>query len=85
MWVAKIFYEKCWGVAGGYCVVVWDKNMSDSDDVKAWRKTTHLTQRSAADAIGVSIRTLQSWEQGRRVPLWGWKLMAYVETHGVLG
>lgn len=32
------------------------------------RKRTGLSQSRFADLIGVSVRTLQDWEQGRRAP-----------------
>ena len=56
----------------------------DAGDVKAWRVKCKLTQATGSAAIGVSIRTLQAWEQGRPVPAWAWKLMAYVELYGRL-
>jgi putative transcriptional regulator len=37
-------------------------------DVKALRERTNLTQSEFSEMIGVSIRTLQNWEQGRREP-----------------
>jgi putative transcriptional regulator len=37
-------------------------------DVKALRERTGLTQAEFSTMIGVSIRTLQNWEQGRREP-----------------
>ena len=37
-------------------------------DVKAIRETTGLTQKLFANLIGVSLRTLQNWEQKRRTP-----------------
>jgi putative transcriptional regulator len=32
------------------------------------REKTGLSQRRFAELVGVSVRTLQDWEQGRRVP-----------------
>lgn len=32
------------------------------------RTKFHLSQREFASLFGVSVRTLQQWEQGRRVP-----------------
>jgi putative transcriptional regulator len=37
-------------------------------DVKAIRKKSHLTQRAFAEMFGISLKTLQHWEAGRRVP-----------------
>lgn len=37
-------------------------------DVKKTREHLHLSQSAFAVLIGVSIKTLQEWEQGRRKP-----------------
>lgn len=37
-------------------------------DVKAMRERLGLTQGEFSSMIGVSVRTLQNWEQGRREP-----------------
>ena len=37
-------------------------------DIKAIRKRLKVTQARFAAMIGVSLRTLQNWEQGRRQP-----------------
>ena len=37
-------------------------------DTKAIRKEAFLTQREFAEKLKVSIRTVQSWEQGRSEP-----------------
>ena len=37
-------------------------------EIKEIRDTLHVSQREFALMIGVSIRTLQNWEQGRRKP-----------------
>jgi len=37
-------------------------------DVKALREQIGLTQAEFSRMIGVSIKTLQNWEQGRREP-----------------
>ena len=37
-------------------------------DVAATREKTGLSQARFAELLGVSIRTLQDWEQGRREP-----------------
>jgi putative transcriptional regulator len=36
--------------------------------VSAIRERTGLSQTKFAQLLGVSVRTLQEWEQGRRVP-----------------
>lgn len=40
----------------------------DAPDVKAIRKNTGLSQACFSQLIGVSVKTLQNWEQGRRHP-----------------
>ena len=37
-------------------------------DIRALRERTGLTQTEFSEMIGVSVRTLQNWEQGRREP-----------------
>lgn len=37
-------------------------------DVRELRERIKLTQSGFAELIGVSVRTLQNWEQGRREP-----------------
>jgi len=37
-------------------------------DVQAIRKGMNLSQREFAALLGISVRTLQNWEQGRRRP-----------------
>jgi putative transcriptional regulator len=37
-------------------------------DVKAIRRDLDLSQREFADAYGIPLRTVQSWEQGVRQP-----------------
>ncbi len=38
------------------------------EDVRAIRMQTGLSQSAFAALLGVSVRTLQDWEQGRRRP-----------------
>lgn len=40
----------------------------DVNEVVQARQTTGLTQEQFAQALSISRRTLQEWEQGRRVP-----------------
>jgi putative transcriptional regulator len=37
-------------------------------DVKAIRETYNLTQHAFASLLGISVKTLRNWEQGRRTP-----------------
>ncbi len=37
-------------------------------DIKRIREGYNLTQNQFAAMLGISVRTLQNWEQGRRVP-----------------
>jgi putative transcriptional regulator len=39
-----------------------------SEDIKALRERAGVSQRAFAAMLGVSSRTLQDWEQGRRTP-----------------
>jgi DNA-binding transcriptional regulator YiaG len=36
--------------------------------LKLWRSAKGISQRQAAEILGISKRTLQEWEQGRRAP-----------------
>lgn len=38
------------------------------EDVRGIREKTGLSQNAFAGLLGVSVRTLQEWEQGRRKP-----------------
>lgn len=38
------------------------------DDVVKIRQQLHLSQSAFSALLGVSVRTLQDWEQGRRFP-----------------
>ena len=40
----------------------------DPLDIRNIRESYHLTQDAFAALLGISVRTLQQWEQGRRVP-----------------
>ena len=44
------------------------KTRLELPDVKRVRESTRLTQQQFARLIGVSVRTLQNWEQGHRRP-----------------
>jgi len=40
---------------------------SDAERLKKWRAAARLTQREGAELIGVTEKTLSSWERGARV------------------
>ena len=40
----------------------------NAPEIKKIRETLHVSQSEFALMIGVSVRTLQNWEQGRRKP-----------------
>lgn len=40
----------------------------DAPDIKHIREGYNLTQEEFAAMLGISVRTLRNWEQGRRVP-----------------
>ena len=40
----------------------------DAPKIKSIRESLHVSQNEFAHMIGVSVRTLQNWEQGRRMP-----------------
>ena len=43
-------------------------HIPDEIDARRIRKKGALSQREFAEHFGVSVRTVQVWEQGRRVP-----------------
>jgi len=51
-------------------------------DIAKTRERTGLSQSRFAELLGVSVRTLQDWEQGRRVPSGAARtLLAIVAKH----
>lgn len=55
------------GNVGRVSVVSRDGRVVESPVAKA-RLTSRLSQSQFAELMGVSVRTLQEWEQGRREP-----------------
>lgn len=47
-------------------------------NVRRIRKKLAMTQKSFSDYFGIELRTLQDWEQGRRVPSGASKNFLYV-------
>jgi len=57
-------------------------SLSDPSPAQIIRKKLELSQASFAGLMGVSIRTIQDWEQGRRSPKGPAKsLLRVVEQH----
>ncbi len=70
---ARMFEELLGSVREGGAILRGEKKTSrrfviDSAGVRAIRERTELSQSEFADLIGVSIKTLQNWEQERRRP-----------------
>jgi DNA-binding transcriptional regulator YiaG len=42
--------------------------MELSEQLEAWRQRLGMTQKAAAAHLGVSVRTLENWSQGRCTP-----------------
>jgi DNA-binding transcriptional regulator YiaG len=36
--------------------------------LRTWRRANNLSQSQAAERLGVTVRTLENWEQGCRKP-----------------
>ena len=47
----------------------------DAVDIAAMRADRGLSQREYADLLGIDVRTLQNWEQGRNRPIAAVSLM----------
>lgn len=50
--------------------------------LKAARHNVNMTQKEAADAIGVSVATIKNWESGKTFPSQP-KIMRICEIYGV--
>ena len=44
------------------------RRVENVEDVKVIRNDLHLSQSAFSSLMGISLRTLQEWEQGRRKP-----------------
>ena len=54
----------------------------EAPDVKRIRAKLHLSQGGFASLLGISVRTLQNWEQGSRVPVGpSRKLLEVADAH----
>src|SRR5258707_15290682 len=70
---AKMFEELLGSVREGGAILRGQKKASrrfeiEATGVRAIRERTNLSQSEFADLIGVSVKTLQNWEQDRRRP-----------------
>lgn len=50
-------------------------------DVGTIRRKTGLSQSRFAELLGVSVRTLQDWEQGRRAPSGAARTLLQIADH----
>jgi putative transcriptional regulator len=69
----EIFAELVTSVKEGGAILRGEKKAArsfhlDRLDIKRIRKGYKLTQEQFATMLGISVRTLRNWEQGRRVP-----------------
>lgn len=69
----ELFAELVTSVKEGAPILRGEKQASrtfqlDRLDVKRIREGYRLTQEQFAAMLGISVRTLRNWEQGRRVP-----------------
>lgn len=69
----EMFAELVASVKEGGAILRGEKEVSrsfhlDRLDIKRIRECYKLTQEQFAAMLGISVRTLRNWEQGRRVP-----------------
>ncbi|HVP20933.1 MAG TPA: helix-turn-helix domain-containing protein [Anaerolineaceae bacterium] len=69
----ELFAELAASVKEGGAILRGEKEAArtfhlDPLDIKHIRESYHLTQEKFAAMLGISVRTLRNWEQGRRVP-----------------
>jgi putative transcriptional regulator len=70
---SKMFKELLGSVREGGAILRGQRMASrrfvvDASSVRAIRERTSLSQTEFAELIGVSVKTLQNWEQDRRHP-----------------
>ena len=53
----------------------------DSRDVRHVRENLGISQNTFARLIGVSVNTVQNWEQGRRTPTGPARVLLYIAEH----
>lgn len=55
--------------------------IADIEDVQSIRDEMHLSQIAFAGLMGVSVRTIQEWEQGRRSPSGAAKVLLMIAAN----
>lgn len=51
-------------------------------EFKATRRALRLSQQAMGDALGVSVRTVQAWEQGQNpIPVWVERFTELLTAH----
>ena len=70
----ELFDELVESVKEGMAILRGEKEPSrvflveEKQDVKSIRSKFGISQREFASLLGISVRTLENWEQGHRVP-----------------
>jgi putative transcriptional regulator len=69
----ELFAELIESVREGGAILRGEKEPSrtfviEGPDVKSIREQYQLSQSQFASLLGISVKTLQNWEQGRRLP-----------------
>lgn len=69
----ELFAELVASIKEGGAILRGEKDAArtfhlDALDIKHIRDGYNLTQEQFAAMLGISVRTLRNWEQGRRVP-----------------
>ena len=69
----KMFEELLQSVREGGAILRGEKQPArrfvvEADGIRAIRERTSMSQSEFAELIGVSVKTLQNWEQDRRRP-----------------
>ncbi len=64
----KMFEELLESVREGGAILRDRRKSAEAVGVRAIREKTSLSQSEFADLIGVSVKTIQNWEQDRRRP-----------------
>jgi putative transcriptional regulator len=82
----ELFAELVESVREGGAILRGEKQPSRTlvikePDVKGIREKYHLSQGQFASLLGISVKTLQNWEQGRRAPRGPARILLQVAAH----